>query len=92
MIDIVGNGVFYGRYWGCLPEYDIKNLHFEVCYWSAIEYCINNGYKRMEPGAGGGGTYFVVVIVVVVHILPVYLNIYFLFTNLYNKSKLFCIF
>jgi hypothetical protein len=49
----VNNGVFYGRYWGCLEE--VKNLHFETCYWSAIEYCIDHGLARMEPGAGGGG-------------------------------------
>lgn len=51
--NIVKNGVFYGRYWGCLRE--VKNLHFETCYWSAIDFCIQNGIKRMEPGAGGGG-------------------------------------
>jgi predicted N-acyltransferase len=51
--NIVKNGVFYGRYWGCLRE--VKNLHFETCYWSAIEFCIQHGIKRMEPGAGGGG-------------------------------------
>jgi len=51
--NIVKNGVFYGRYWGCMEE--VKNLHFETCYWAAIEYCITNGLKRMEPGAGGGG-------------------------------------
>lgn len=50
--NVVKDGVFYGRYWGCLEE--VKYLHFEVCYWSAIEYCINNRFKRMEPGAGGG--------------------------------------
>jgi len=49
--NIVKDGVFYGRYWGCL-EGEIKNLHFETCYWSAIEYCIKNGIHRMEPGAG----------------------------------------
>jgi predicted N-acyltransferase len=54
--DIVKDGVFYGRYWGCLPGNDIPNLHFEACYWSAIEYCIANNIRRMEPGAGGGGT------------------------------------
>jgi predicted N-acyltransferase len=32
----------------------VKNLHFEVCYWSAIEYCIDNGLSKMEPGASGG--------------------------------------
>jgi len=54
--NIVKNGVFYGRYWGCLDE--VKNLHFETCYWAPIEYCIKNGLKRMEPGAGGGGKLF----------------------------------
>lgn len=52
--NVIKNKVFYGRYWGCLPNFDVKNLHFEVCYWSAIEYCINNKLKRFEPGAGGG--------------------------------------
>lgn len=51
--NVVKDGVFYGRYWGCLGE-EIKNLHFETCYWSAISYCIANGVQRMEPGAGGG--------------------------------------
>lgn len=50
--NIVKDGVFYGRYWGCLKE--VKNLHFETCYWSAIEFCIQNDLVRMEPGAGGG--------------------------------------
>jgi predicted N-acyltransferase len=54
--NIVKDGVFYGRYWGCLAGRQVKNLHFETCYWSAIDYCIQNGLKRMEPGAGGGGT------------------------------------
>ena len=52
--NIMKNGVFYGRYWGCLPGREIKNLHFETCYWTAIEYCIENGLEKMEPGAGGG--------------------------------------
>eukprot|EP00550_Attheya_septentrionalis_P007335 CAMPEP_0198293012 /NCGR_PEP_ID=MMETSP1449-20131203/14927_1 /TAXON_ID=420275 /ORGANISM="Attheya septentrionalis, Strain CCMP2084" /LENGTH=466 /DNA_ID=CAMNT_0043992407 /DNA_START=365 /DNA_END=1765 /DNA_ORIENTATION=+ len=52
--NIVKDGVFYGRYWGCLPEMDVKNLHFETCYWSAIEFCIDKGLWKMEPGAGGG--------------------------------------
>lgn len=51
--NVVKDGVFYGRYWGCLPNYEVKNLHFETCYWSSIEYCIKNGLHRMEPGAGG---------------------------------------
>jgi uncharacterized protein len=50
--NIIKNKVFYGRYWGCL--FEVKNLHFETCYWSAIDFCIKNGLERMEPGAGGG--------------------------------------
>ena len=52
--NVIKNKVFYGRYWGCLPNFDLKNIHFEVCYWSAIEYCIDNNFERFEPGAGGG--------------------------------------
>jgi predicted N-acyltransferase len=44
-------GVFYGRYWGAFEE--IRHLHFNVCYYAAIEHCIANGLARMEPGAGG---------------------------------------
>jgi len=44
-------GVFYGRYWGAFEE--VKHLHFNVCYYSAIEHCIQSGLQRMEPGAGG---------------------------------------
>lgn len=47
-----GGDVFYGRYWGCTEEF--RYLHFEACYYAAIEYCIGNGIARMEPGAGGG--------------------------------------
>lgn len=45
-------GAFYGRYWGCIEE--VRYLHFETCYYAAIEYCIHRGLSRMEPGAGGG--------------------------------------
>ncbi len=44
-------GVFYGRYWGALRE--LKYLHFNVCYYAAIEHCIREGIRRFEPGAGG---------------------------------------
>lgn len=53
--NVVGEGdggAFYGRYWGCMEE--VRYLHFEACYYAAIEYCIENGLGRMEPGAGGG--------------------------------------
>jgi len=41
----------YGRYWGTLRP--LRHLHFNVCYYAAIEYCIKNGIQRFEPGAGG---------------------------------------
>ncbi len=43
---------FYGRYWGSISPEEIKNLHFETCYYKAIEYCIEQGLEVMEPGAG----------------------------------------
>jgi predicted N-acyltransferase len=55
-INIVSNSHFYGRYWGAFEFFD--NLHFEVCYYKAIEYCIDNNIKYMEPGAGGGSFKF----------------------------------
>lgn len=45
------NGVFYGRYWGAFR--DLRHLHFNVCYYAAIDHCIKHGLVRFEPGAGG---------------------------------------
>jgi hypothetical protein len=45
------SGVFYGRYWGAFRE--LRHLHFNVCYYAAIDHCIKNGFVRFEPGAGG---------------------------------------
>lgn len=50
-LNLVGSETLYGRYWGGRPGYN--SLHFEVCYYSAIEYCIAKGLKRFEGGAGG---------------------------------------
>jgi len=41
----------YGRYWGAFEEQPF--LHFNVCYYSAIEHCISMGLERFEAGAGG---------------------------------------
>jgi len=41
----------YGRYWGALR--DLPYLHFELCYYRAVEHCIEHGLARFEPGAGG---------------------------------------
>jgi predicted N-acyltransferase len=41
----------YGRYWGSFRT--LRHLHFNVCYYAAIEHCIAAGLARFEPGAGG---------------------------------------
>ena len=41
----------YGRHWGC--DVDIPGLHFELCYYQGIDYCIRHGLQRFEPGAQG---------------------------------------
>lgn len=43
--------VLYGRYWGAFEE--VRFLHFNVCYYAAIEHAIASGIRRFEPGAGG---------------------------------------
>ena len=44
-------GTLYGRHWGCAM--DVPGLHFELCYYQGIDYCIRNGLQRFEPGAQG---------------------------------------
>lgn len=46
-----GKDKLYGRHWGCSDNYD--SLHFEVCYYTGIEYCIDNQLQVFEPGAQG---------------------------------------
>jgi len=41
----------YGRYWGCLEEYD--RLHFETCFYQGMERCIAEGLERFDAGAQG---------------------------------------
>jgi predicted N-acyltransferase len=41
----------YGRYWGSLGDYDC--LHFELCYYSGIEFAIDKGLRRFDAGAQG---------------------------------------
>jgi hypothetical protein len=40
----------YGRYWGCFRHVDA--LHFNVCYYTPIEWAIANGIRRFDPGVG----------------------------------------
>ena len=46
-----GGDALYGRYWGC--NTDINALHFETCYYQGIDFCIEHGIRRFEPGTQG---------------------------------------
>ena len=50
-LDLVADGVLYGRYWGAIEH--IPLLHFEACYYQAIEFAIANQLERFEGGAQG---------------------------------------
>jgi len=45
------NTALYGRYWGAREQ--VPGLHFELCYYQGIEYCLSAGLTRFEPGAQG---------------------------------------
>ena len=47
----IGGEALYGRYWGAVEEHPC--LHFEVCYYQAIDFAIQHGLKRVEAGAQG---------------------------------------
>ena len=48
-INFIGDECLFGRNWGCLEHRPF--LHFEVCYYQAIEFAIEHGLKRVEAGA-----------------------------------------
>jgi uncharacterized protein len=50
-LNFFGDGVLYGRNWGC-AEF-VPFLHFETCYYQAIEFAISRGLRRVEAGAQG---------------------------------------
>ena len=50
-LNLRGGDTLYGRQWGCLEEF--KFLHFEACYYQAIEFAIRHGLQRVEAGAQG---------------------------------------
>ncbi|HYM31538.1 MAG TPA: GNAT family N-acetyltransferase [Candidatus Cybelea sp.] len=50
-LNLVGADTIYGRYWGCSEDH--RFLHFELCYYRAIEYAIDHGLARVEAGAQG---------------------------------------
>jgi len=50
-INFIGGDCLFGRNWGCVEDH--RFLHFEVCYYQAIEYAISHGLSRVEAGAQG---------------------------------------
>jgi predicted N-acyltransferase len=51
-LNLIGSDTLYGRYWGCTEE--VPQLHFELCYYQALDAAIVRGLKRVEAGAQGG--------------------------------------
>ncbi|EIC85705.1 GNAT family N-acetyltransferase [Serratia sp. M24T3] len=50
-LSLVSGDTFYGRYWGCLAEFD--RLHFETCFYQGMDYAIAKGLARFDAGAQG---------------------------------------
>jgi predicted N-acyltransferase len=50
-IFFVSAEALFGRYWGAAADY--HSLHFEACYHQGIEFCIERGIARFEPGTQG---------------------------------------
>lgn len=50
-LNLIGGDCLYGRYWGALEQHPY--LHFEICYYQAIEYAIAHRLPRVEAGAQG---------------------------------------
>ena len=50
-LNLIGRDTLYGRYWGAVEE--VQFLHFELCYYQAIEWAIANGLRYVQAGAQG---------------------------------------
>jgi predicted N-acyltransferase len=50
-INFIGSDTLFGRHWGAIEHHPF--LHFEVCYYQAIDYAIQHKLQRVEAGAGG---------------------------------------
>ncbi len=50
-LNFIGTDTLYGRYWGCTTE--LPFVHFELCYYRAIDFAIERGLSRVEAGAQG---------------------------------------
>jgi hypothetical protein len=51
-LNFIGGDTLYGRNWGCIEDHPF--LHFETCYYQAIDFAIARGLRRVEAGAQGG--------------------------------------
>ncbi|KAL3814554.1 hypothetical protein ACJIZ3_015822 [Penstemon smallii] len=52
-LNLIGGNTLYGRLWGCLPHSYYPSLHFEACYYQAIEAAIEYNLEKVEAGAQG---------------------------------------
>jgi predicted N-acyltransferase len=50
-LNFIGQNTLFGRYWGCTQDFPC--LHFELCYYQAIDFAIAQGLQRVEAGAQG---------------------------------------
>ncbi|MXU64889.1 GNAT family N-acetyltransferase [Oceanomicrobium pacificus] len=50
-LNFIGAETLYGRYWGCVEDHPC--LHFELCYYQAMDFAIAQGLPRVEAGAQG---------------------------------------
>ena len=50
-LNFIGRDTLYGRYWGCTEE--VPFLHFELCYYQAIDWAIEHGLGSVQAGAQG---------------------------------------
>lgn len=50
-LNVIGRSALFGRYWGCIQDHPC--LHFELCYYQAIDHAIDHGLARVEAGAQG---------------------------------------
>ena len=50
-LNFIGKDTLFGRYWGCSEHH--PSLHFELCYYQAIDFAIEHGLSKVEAGAQG---------------------------------------
>ncbi len=50
-LNLLGKDTLFGRNWGCIGDFPF--LHFEVCYYRALDFAIERGLARVEAGAQG---------------------------------------